>query len=87
MIGEVTHTADVARSFRVLGVDPSASPADVKRAFRALVRRLHPDANPTGGSGDLSAVVDAYRRLGRAGLVVTPAAPAPAAARHIDVYA
>ena len=84
MIGEVTQNADVVRSYRILGVDPSASPADVKRAFRTLVRRLHPDANPAAENGDLSAIVDAYRRLGRAGLVFNQPAPAP---RHIDVYA
>jgi DnaJ domain len=87
VLSAVTPSADVARSYRVLGVDPSASPADVKRAFRTLVRRLHPDANPTSRSGsELSAIVDAYRKLGRAG-AIAQASPAPVAPRHIDVYA
>ena len=87
MVGGITTTADVVRSYRVLGVDPSASPADVKRAFRTLVRRFHPDANPgSRPTAELSAVVEAYRKLGRAG-AIAQASPAPVAPRHIDVYA
>ena len=89
-----TGTADVSQYYRVLGVAPTASTADVRRAFRTLVRHYHPDANPAARpSGELSAVVDAYRRIGRRG--GAPAAPrrpayaqpVAAAQRHIDVYA
>jgi curved DNA-binding protein CbpA len=31
--------------FEILGVAPDASPADLKRAFRALSRKYHPDRN------------------------------------------
>ena len=32
--------------YAVLGVDPSANEDEIKRAFRALARQYHPDANP-----------------------------------------
>lgn len=32
--------------YTVLGLDPGASPADVKRAYRRLSRRYHPGVNP-----------------------------------------
>jgi DnaJ-class molecular chaperone len=35
--------------YEVLGVDRSATEADVKRAFRELARKHHPDVNPHGG--------------------------------------
>lgn len=34
--------------YAVLGVEPSASDAEVRRAYLALARRFHPDANPAG---------------------------------------
>lgn len=87
MTSSITPAADAARFYRVLGVEPSASPADVKRAFRTLVRRFHPDANPAAApGGDLAAVVEAYRRLGHVG-ATAQMRPAPVAPRHIDVYA
>ena len=85
--------ADLSEPYRILGVSPSASAADVRRAFRTLVRQFHPDANPSARPGtELNTVVGAYRRLGRLGVLAGPA-PEPAAApaaeplRHIDVYA
>ena len=32
--------------YRVLGIERGASPEEIKRAFRALARQYHPDANP-----------------------------------------
>ncbi len=54
-----------ARALGTLGLDDSASGPDVRRVYKALVRRYHPDSN--GGDrtheGKLQAVVSAYTHL------------------------
>jgi hypothetical protein len=55
---------------RVLGVDPGADPAEIKRAYRRLAKDLHPDLHP-GASDDerqalqrrFAEVTAAYRSL------------------------
>jgi molecular chaperone DnaJ len=52
----------------VLGVDADASPAEIRAAYRALARRLHPDravdaSAESMGAGSMSAVNEAYRVL------------------------
>ena len=34
--------------YKVLGVDKSATQDDIKKAFRKLARKYHPDLNPNG---------------------------------------
>lgn len=52
--------------FEVLGVPLSAAPDDVRRAYRALVQRYHPDHNPGDESAlqRFMAVQAAYEELG-----------------------
>jgi len=49
----------------VLGIGREASDAEIKRAYRRLARRLHPDINPGDGEAALRfrQVVDAYETL------------------------
>jgi molecular chaperone DnaJ len=46
--------------YDVLGVKPTAGPADIRRAYRRLARRYHPDINP--GDGDARARFDQIAR-------------------------
>lgn len=38
--------------YEVLGVPPTATPEQISHAYRALVRRHHPDSRPAPGPGD-----------------------------------
>lgn len=50
--------------FAVLGVPPDATPQEVNRAYRRLMRRYHPDTRITGEDDRLlTAVMTAYREL------------------------
>lgn len=49
--------------YEVLGVDRDATGDEIKRAFRALARRLHPDVGPPGARESFHDVVAAYEIL------------------------
>lgn len=49
--------------YLVLGVSRDASEAELKRAFRELARRLHPDVNPEDGGERFREINEAYAVL------------------------
>ena len=65
---EVASAAAVPRTvedcYALLGLEAGASRALVKRAYRRLARRLHPDVNPAADAHQqMQALNDAYRLL------------------------
>ena len=52
--------------YKILGVDRDASDKDVKRAYRGLARRFHPDVNPGDGQAEekFKKINEAYEVLG-----------------------
>jgi curved DNA-binding protein CbpA len=51
----------VASPYEVLGVDPGASEADIRRAYRRRVKETHPDQG--GTTAEFRAVQEAYEEL------------------------
>jgi hypothetical protein len=53
-------------AYAVLGIDPTATADDVRRAYRRLARELHPDANPADAAAAerFRRVADAHALLG-----------------------
>lgn len=51
--------------YRLLGVKPDASPAELKKAFRHKVKQIHPDLNPLNPdiSKRMQDLIDAYTTL------------------------
>lgn len=50
--------------YRVLGIEPDASPDEIKAAYRRKSSQLHPDRNPDPEAGaQMAAINDAYRIL------------------------
>jgi molecular chaperone DnaJ len=50
--------------YEVLGVAPDAKAADIKRAYRQLARRYHPDISGDDRTGSLREATRAYQVLG-----------------------
>ena len=51
--------------YQILGVSKTAAPEEIKRAYRKLARRYHPDANPgdTGKAEQFKGISEAYSVL------------------------
>ena len=71
--GHVLSDADM-KALKSLDLAVEASPADIRRAYKVLVRRCHPDANGGDRSheGKLQAVVQAYTHLKSAPAFMRP---------------
>ncbi|MBU1036964.1 molecular chaperone DnaJ [Patescibacteria group bacterium] len=50
--------------YKVLGVDKSASPNEIKGAFRRLAHQYHPDKNGSGDEAKFKEINEAYQVLG-----------------------
>jgi preprotein translocase subunit Sec63 len=76
------------RCYGVLGVSPTASPDDIKIAYRKLARQYHPDLNPSNRDAEdrFKEINAAYAHLSNcpppATAKPTPPRPQTAAARN-----
>ncbi|MEZ4587331.1 MAG: DnaJ domain-containing protein [Gemmatimonadales bacterium] len=55
--------------YQVLGVPESASAADIKKAYRRLAKKYHPDANPN----DPKAAAETFKEVSEAHSVLSDA--------------
>ncbi len=52
--------------YAILGVTPTESPDGLRRVFRQLIKRYHPDRAGYGATGMFQQIIEAYRILERA---------------------
>jgi hypothetical protein len=71
-----------AEAAAVLGIDPSASAAEIRAAYRARIRIHHPDRAGNASQDRAARIIAAYRVLVTAPATAkAPPAPAPSGAR------
>ena len=63
MIGEVIIMAAKRDFYEVLGIDKNADEATIKKAYRKLAKKYHPDMNK--GGKDFSGSNGSLRSVGR----------------------
>ncbi len=68
-----------AEAARILGIGPSATPEEVRIAYRSQIRTHHPDRAGAASAGRAASIVEAYRVLTEAGLTTPDAPPATSA--------
>jgi hypothetical protein len=57
------RAANQLRRLGATGLDDDFSTADVKRAYRVLARRFHPDAHPDATDAERAYLADAFGRI------------------------
>ena len=72
--------------YAVLELQPGASRSEIKRAYRRLVKKLHPDLNPesAGTTARLQEIQQAYRQLSHVPDVRATSAGTPRTARRYE---
>jgi len=76
--------------YALLGVQPGSSPETIKRAYRELAKKYHPDARDGGSSSQFRAINEAYvilidpKRRADYDAIIQPAEPPPKQSKAID---
>ena len=55
-------------AYEVLGLEPGATPSEIKKAYHKLSRQHHPDKNPQdpkGAAEKMTAINNAYEKLNK----------------------
>ena len=65
-ISSIGYTMSDMDPYRVLGIDNSASDAEIKRAYRRLARQHHPDRNPGDSASEdrFKSIQSAFDEIG-----------------------
>ncbi|MBN1499335.1 MAG: DnaJ domain-containing protein [Spirochaetes bacterium] len=62
-VSESLHDTDVREAFSILGVDENVSSAEIKKAYRTLVKKHHPDVAKNKNDEYVKKIIEAYEIL------------------------